>query len=169
MPTTAQPRSIFWKPALCYWKVSQTAAQGLGKEKKDSLFFQPLWLVLWEQVLMWQQKPQPLLTAITSVIMTQETASQLIRIVSFGAVLGRNTWKCSPCNIILCITNWSHSNGLIFSPRIWQDWAVWQSDKNRLRERDWSVYYDSQKHCQTEVNSIIHLCLANKAFFVALW
>lgn len=39
MPTTSQSRSIIWKPTFCYWQLSQTAAWGLGNEKKVSLFF----------------------------------------------------------------------------------------------------------------------------------
>lgn len=144
MPTTAQSRSIIWKLTLCYWQVSQTAAHGLGNKKRDSLFFQPLCHVLWKQILEWQQKLVPLFKATMPVIMTQESVSQLIWIINFGAVLERKTWKCSPFGISLCTSNSLWSSGLTSSLRIWQASTMWQTENKGMRERRWASVWFSK-------------------------
>lgn len=87
MPTAPQPRSIIWRQTLCCWQEFQTAVQGLGNEKRDFLFFQPLCYILWKQIFKWQQELVPLFKASMPVIMI---VSQQIWIISFGAVLERN-------------------------------------------------------------------------------
>lgn len=142
-------------------------SSGTGEEKKDSLFFQPLCLVLWKNIFKWQQEPVPLFKAIMPVITTQESVSQLVWITSSGAVLGRNTYKWDQLvHKWLPLLQWSH--------KFTEDQTTFSSLTNRKKwakriEMGQCVMILKTIARQRWITSDKSLTHKHKAFFEASW
>lgn len=109
------------------------SSSGTGESEKRFPLFKPLCLVLWKKIFKWQQEPVPLFRVIMPVIMTQELVSQLIWIVSFGAVLEEEHLEAQCLQHQLVhkwspLFQWSHEFSEEHIP------AVWQTEKDGLRE-----------------------------------